>query len=260
MQSVTEADIAHYREHGHVTIRRLLPRADVERLVERLDGMLAGRYPSDGFVCGPASWETPDDPGRFILQVMATRFPINDPVLAALAGNRAVQRAAAVLMGSACATVFQQQALIKGTGAANATPWHQDDQYWQLERGRFTAVTAWMPLRRTTAHGGTMWLLPGSHRHPIHDHHWTRGVSMFKTITGGVPEEQLVPLELDPGDVSFHHKNMVHGALANRGVERRIAIAQHYHNAPATSTAFAHRRGIPVPWKYQVKKPVVRGA
>ena len=84
---MTEADIAHYREHGHVTIRQLLPRADVERLVERLDGMLDGRYPSDGFVCGPASWETPDDPGRFILQVMATKFPINDPVLAALAGG-----------------------------------------------------------------------------------------------------------------------------------------------------------------------------
>ena len=55
---------------------------------------------------------------------------------------------------------------------------------------------------------------------------------MFKTITGGVPEHDLIPLELEPGDVSFHHKNLVHGAFANRGVERRIAIAQHYHNAP----------------------------
>ena len=110
--SVTEADVAHYHEHGHVTIRRLLARTDVERLVERLDGMLDGRYPSDGFVCGPASWETLDDPGRFILQVMATRFPINDPVLSALAGNRHLRQAAAALMGSQRATVFQQQALI----------------------------------------------------------------------------------------------------------------------------------------------------
>ena len=259
MGSVTGADRTYYREHGHVTIRRLLPRADVERLVERLDGMLAGRYPSDGFVCGPASWETPDDPGRFILQVMATRFPINDPVLAALAGNRRLRHAAAALMESQHATVFQQQALIKGAGAPNATPWHQDDHYWQLQRAGFTAVTAWMPLRRTTAHGGTMWLLPGSHRHRIHDHDWTHGVSMFKTITGGVPERDLVPLELEPGDVSFHHKNMVHGAFANRGAARRIAIAQHYHNASATSTAFAHRRRDPVPWKYQVKKRVRSG-
>ena len=257
MASVTKADIAHYRGYGHVTIRRLLPRGDVERLVERLDGMLDRRYPSDGFVCGPASWETPDDPGRFILQVMATRFPISDPVLAALAGNCRLRAAAAGLMRSEQATVFQQQALIKGVDAPNATPWHQDDHYWQLQRAGFTAVTAWMPLRRTTAHGGTMWLLPGSHRHRIQDHHWTGGVSMFKTITGGVPEHELIPLELEPGDVSFHHKNVVHGAFANRGVERRIAIAQHYHNAPATSAAFAHRRHDPVPWKYQVQKPVI---
>ena len=256
MGSVTEADIAHFREHGHVTIRRLLPRTDTERLVERLDGMLDGRYASDGFVCGPASRETPDDPGRFILQVMAARFPINDPVLAALSGNRRLRAAAAALMGSEHATVFQQQALIKGVDAANGTPWHQDDHYWQLARGGYTAVTAWMPLRRTTAHGGTMWLLPGSHRHRIHDHDWAHGVSMFKTITGGVPEHDLIPLELEPGDVSFHHKNLVHGAFANRGVERRIAIAQHYHNAPDKNAAFAHRRHDPVPWKYQVKKPV----
>ena len=195
MGSVTEADIAHFREHGHVTIRRLLPRTDTERLVERLDGMLDGRYASDGFVCGPASRETPDDPGRFILQVMAARFPINDPVLAALSGNRRLRAAAAALMGSEHATVFQQQALIKGVDAPNATPWHQDDHYWQLQRGGFTAVTAWMPLRRTTAHGGTMWLLPGSHRHQIHDHDWAHGVSMFKTITGGVPEHDLIPLD-----------------------------------------------------------------
>ena len=253
---VTEADIAHYHEHGHVTLRQLLSRTDVERLVERLDGMLGGRYPGDGFVCGPASWETPDDPGRFTLQVMATRFPISDPVLAALHDDRRLREAAAALMGSEHATVFQQQALIKGVDAPNATPWHQDDHYWQLQRGGHTAATAWMPLRRTTAHGGTMWLLPGSHRHRIYDHDWTHGVSMFKTITGGIPEQNLIPLELEPGDVSFHHKNMVHGAFANRGVERRVAIAQHYHNAPGRAAAFAHRRDDPVPWKYQMKKRV----
>ena len=104
-----------------------------------------------------------------------------------------------------------------------------------------------------------MWLLPGSHRHRIHEHDWTHGVSMFKTITGGIPEQDLIPLELEPGDVSFHHKNMVHGAFANRGVERRVAIAQHYHNAPEKAAAFAHRRADPVPWKYQVKKRIRTG-
>ena len=255
MRVVTEADVARYEEQGHVTIRSLLSRIEVERLVERLDGMLAGRYPSMGFVCGPASWEAPDDPGRFTLQVMANRFPIHDPVLAALGGNRDLRAAAATLMRSDQATVFQQQALIKGTDAPNATPWHQDDHYWQWERRGYTAVTAWMPLRRTSAHGGTMWLLPGSHRCRIHDHDWAHGVSLFKAITEWIPEHEMIPLELEPGDVSFHHKNVVHGALPNRGVQRRIAIAQHYHSAPAGALRTARRRE-PTPWKYQVKKPV----
>ena len=59
MESVTEADNARYHQHGHVTIRRLLPRTGADRLVERLDGMLEGRYPSDGFVCGPPRGRRP---------------------------------------------------------------------------------------------------------------------------------------------------------------------------------------------------------
>ena len=251
MGSVTEADIAHYHEHGHVTIRRLLPRTDTERLVERLDGMLDGRYPSAGFVCGPASRETPDDPGRFILQVMAARFPINDPVLAALSGNRRLRAAAAALMGSEHATVFQQQALIKGVDAPNATPWHQDDHYWQLQRGGFTAVTAWMPLRRTSAHGGTMWLLPGSHRHQIHDHDWAHGVSQdhHRRRTGARP---------DPPGVGTRRRQLPPqepGARCVRQPRRRApdpAIAHDYHARPPhvqEPSPSAYRRHDPVPWK-----------
>ena len=256
---VTEAEIAQYEEQGHVTIRNLLPRTDVERLVERLDGMLGGRYPSDGFVCGPASWETPDDPGRFTLQVMAQRFPINDPVLAALHDSRGLREAAAALMRSERATVFQQQALIKGTDAPNATPWHQDDHYWQLQRVgtcrpyRGDGMDAAAPHHRPRRHHVAAARQPppphprarlDPRREPVQDHH--------RRHPGAGPD--LIPLELEPGDVSFHHKNMVHGAFANRGVERRVAIAQHYHNAPDKAAAFAHRRADPVPWRYQFKE------
>ena len=76
-------------------------------------------------------------------------------------------------------------------------------------------------------------------------------MSMFKTITGFVLDHELIPPEWEPGEVSFHHKNVVHGAFADCGV------VKHCHNTPATSAAFAHRRADPVPWMYKVEKPVV---
>ena len=79
---------------------------------------------------------------------------------------------------------------------------------------------------------------------------------MFKTIAGGVPEQNLIPLELDPAMSASTTSTMVHGAVVNRGLERRLAIAQLYHNAPATSKAFAQRRPAPVPWMYQWETPV----
>ena len=75
--------------------------------------------------------------------------------------------------------------------AYNATPWHKDDHYRQLEGSGVTAVTASMPRRRTTTHGGTMWLPPSSRRHRIHDHHRTHDVSMFKPITGYARRESV---------------------------------------------------------------------
>lgn len=228
MASLRPRDLQHYDEHGYVIVRGLFPAAVAAEVLARVDGMLAGKFPSDGFVCGPASDERADDPGRLILQVMPRRMPIGDEVLARMGANAALLEAARVLMRCAAAELFQQQALVKNPGAANATPWHQDDHYWRAtERGK-TAITAWTPLLPATAANGTMWLLPGSHRAGLLEHCPAGGVSRFQTIRLPVDTSRMTPLELEPGDVSFHHPLTVHGAPANTGTRRRVGLAQHY--------------------------------
>jgi len=232
---ITPAQLEQYREDGYVIINKLLPPEISGRLLERADGMLEGRYPSKGFKCGAASAETPDDPGRLIKQIapLKTNYdPIPDPVFESYKNNPVLKAVARTLMECEDAQVFQQQVLCKDPGSANATPWHQDEWYWRLAKLGHEAVTAWMPLLPTDAENGTMWLLPGSHRGRLLQHASAGGASKFQGIIETVPEEKMVPLELEPGDVSFHHRDMVHGAFSNSGKKRRVAIAQHYKSMP----------------------------
>ncbi|MCX5659684.1 MAG: phytanoyl-CoA dioxygenase family protein [Planctomycetota bacterium] len=229
---ITADDVASYEEEGYVIIRRLFDPALAAEVRERVDGMLAGRYPSEGFKCGRASDQRPDDPGRMIFQVMPAEFPIRDPVLRAFAENANLLDAARRLLRRTDVRMFQQQALVKEPGAANAIPWHQDDHYWRTGERGSVAVTAWTPLLPATAANGTMWLLPASHRQGLQRHGPAGGVSLFQTIVEPIDDSRLVPLELDPGDVSFHHPLTIHGAPPNTGRLRRVGFAQHYWNSP----------------------------
>ncbi|MCX5661345.1 MAG: phytanoyl-CoA dioxygenase family protein [Planctomycetota bacterium] len=228
---VTDEQRRHYREHGYVILRGVLPDAVLAELLDRVDGMIAGRYPAEACVAGPASTEGPNDPGRLINQVMPLEYPARDAVLRAYSLNPVLNSIACQLMQSREAEVFQQQALLKEPGAANPTPWHQDEFYWRItERLGQSGVTAWTPLLPASRANGTMWILPDSHLGPIMPHEPTNGVSKFHVITVPIDEHRLIPLELDPGDYSFHHKNLVHGAYANAGTTRRVGMAQHYRS------------------------------
>lgn len=228
---LTADEKRHYREHGYVFLYDILSRDVIADLLERIDGLLAKKYPAEACIAGPASTEGPTDPGRLILQVMPTEYPARDPVLRAYAENVTLHAIACELMESADAVVFQQQALLKEPGAANPTPWHQDEFYWRItEKTGESGVTAWTPLVPASRENGTMWILPGSHRGPILPHEPFNGVSKFHGITVPIDESRLVPLEFGPGDYSFHHKNLIHGAYANAGKSRRVGMAQHYRS------------------------------
>ena len=231
-----------FEEDGFVIFQNLIDTETIEDLVDRIDGLLEGRYVSSGIRAGLASTETEEDEGKYIKHVAPTtwkdnRLYIEDPVLKKISKNPILSSIAAQLLGSEDVGVFQQQALLKDPGYPNPTPWHQDDHYW--ETGGY-AVTVWLPLEAVSRENGTMSLLPGSHKWEVLEHVSAKGESKFKTVKEELDESKFFPLELNPGSVSFHHSKIVHGAFANMGKERRIALAQHYA-APREYRNFAER-------------------
>ncbi len=58
--------------------------------------------------------------------------------------------------------------------------------------------------------------------------------------TDGVDENAAVPVELNPGQVSFHHGYLLHASSANSSDTPRIALAVTYVT-PETRTVLARR-------------------
>jgi ectoine hydroxylase-related dioxygenase (phytanoyl-CoA dioxygenase family) len=179
---------------------------------------------------GAGSDNSPDDPGRLNRQIVVVEFPSPDPVIHEITNFKPLESTARQLMERDVAEIFQFQAMVKDPGCNNPTPWHQDDGYWKYEHRDQKAITAWMPLLATTAENGTMWLLPESHNGPIREHVQAGGVSDYRTVAESIDESKLVPLELSPGDVSFHHQKTIHGAFSNSGTQRRVVVANHYRS------------------------------
>jgi len=130
-------------------------------------------------------------------------------------------------------------------------PWHQDGGYWPLEP--MEVVSLWLAVSDSTGANGCLKLVPGSHTTRLMDMVPTnRDEVLPLEIPVAVDEQDVVAIELTPGDVSVHHPNIVHGSDANTSSSWRRGLTIRY--IPTTtrildaemSAAFL-LRGNPVP-------------
>ena len=74
-------------------------------------------------------------------------------------------------------------------------------------------------------------VVSGSHKNPILPHEDTFDgdnlLSRGQEIRVDVAEEDKVSMELQPGEISFHHGLTIHGSGPNSSDDRRIGEVQH---------------------------------
>ena len=158
----------------------------------------------------------PDDPGRFFEDFCNwSRIPeyegfIRHSRAAAIAGE---------LMGSQRVRLFHDHLLVKEPGTRQATPWHQDQPYYNIEGVQNCSM--WMPVDPVDRES-TLEFVAGSHRGP-----WlmprTFMDSEAKWFPAGSLEElpdveenrgafEILAWELEPGDAVFFHMLTLHAA------------------------------------------------
>ena len=123
-------------------------------------------------------------------------------------------------------------------------PFHQDGHYWRLEKAML--VSAWIALTESSEANGALQVLPGSqterlpHKYvPVEDHLLASGL----TLDMPVRRSDVVTLALQPGSMSLHHVNLVHGSQPNRSDSKRLGIAVRYIS-PADKQQPLHHRAV----------------
>jgi ectoine hydroxylase-related dioxygenase (phytanoyl-CoA dioxygenase family) len=118
---------------------------------------------------------------------------------------------------------------IKNPGTKGFIAWHQDAPLGGPSvAGR--VVTAWIALTSSTLANGCMQVVKGSHGKML-EHIPSKGDNLLansQEISVSVSQEDATPIELQPGQFSFHHDQIVHGSEANHSQLRRVGIAVRY--------------------------------
>ena len=105
------------------------------------------------------------------------------------------------------------------------TPPHQDNFYFGLDLSANFACTAYVALNHQTEEQGGLGFYPGSHKVNL-PHHRSDTVG----FSSGISDMDLERFKIynpvfQPGDVVFHHCNIVHAAVKNSTEETRSNVA-----------------------------------
>lgn len=129
--------------------------------------------------------------------------------------------------------VYGVEYFIKEPRTAHIVSMHQDLTYWGLG-ATSGMVTVWLALSPATPASGCMDFVKGSHKNPILPHEDTFDennlLSRGQEIRVDIADEQKVPIEIHPGQISLHHGLTIHGSGPNTSDDRRIACVIRYIN------------------------------
>jgi ectoine hydroxylase-related dioxygenase (phytanoyl-CoA dioxygenase family) len=128
------------------------------------------------------------------------------------------------LLGGECTA--GEHAILKPPRYGAATPWHQDEAYWNPDL-EYSSLSVWMPLQDATVDSGCMQFVPRSHRQGILPHH---PIGHDPRVHGlevdSFDADSVVPCPIPAGGVTIHQCRTLHYAGPNLSDEPRRAYIQ----------------------------------
>jgi phytanoyl-CoA hydroxylase len=227
--AVTEKQIEYFREKGYLHYGPLFNEAEQLELRNEIQEFIDGAYP-DVYRTDlwPLEGEPPAPVGHERFLQMLGLWKMSDIVRRYAIDKRRGQIIAA-LLGVESVQLLADMVLYKPPGKQKSRPsiWHQD---FPTNPNSLPDVTSWMPLDDVSLDNGCMQYIPGSHTrggmvevalHPIQDNR----ASYEKA---GIDFSTSQHVDMNAGEVLFHHSNMVHYSTANiTDRPRRVYITRY---------------------------------
>lgn len=235
-ESLSGADIAHYRREGFVIVRGMYPATEVAAWDQRFLDYIEGRLPHcDGLqvmrdVMVVKGAVDPRSPLHAVNKLFCFEA---DPVLMRYTTDPYMLRCVRQLIGprlhSVSTNVFNKPPEVDGRH-----PMHQDLRYFRA-RPADMIVGTWTAVYPALRETGCLSVLPRSHlrgplEHALPD--WEYVNHGFYAVKD-VDISDRVHVELAPGDTLLFHPLLIHGSGHNRSHQFRRAISAHYINDEA---------------------------
>lgn len=137
-----------------------------------------------------------------------------------------IAEAAARVMRSHTARIYEDLLIARAAGTDLSTPWHQDEPQWPVSGRQLSSV--WLSLETATRDTGALRFVAGSHRGPLYIPYVPEAQRHLlepdmPCFTGGpVPDVDAEPdrfpvvcFDTEPGDAIIFHPRALHGAFGS---------------------------------------------
>ncbi len=232
---LTPEQIAFFHTQGYLTLPAITDASEVEHLQEvydRLFSSKAGREVGDHLdLTSLDDGTTPEtlpqilNPSKYAPELIPTAFRANAEFIAKqLLGQEAEFRS--------------DNAIRKPPRAGAATPWHQDEAYWDEDQ-EYQEISIWIPLQSATLQNGCMQFVPGSHLQEVLPHHSIGHDPRVVGLEVDDPETfsaQAVACPLPAGGATIHHSRTLHFTGPNHTDDARRAYILIFGTPPQKRT------------------------
>lgn len=243
-----------FDKDGFLLVDRIVDDAAVDRVVARFEPLFRGEFET-GVRPDEVNWQEGRDSPELSRQICCGWKA--DRVISTIVFRADIGRACARLGGWPGARVHVDNVLWKPPGA-RPLAFHQDSAYlgW-IDPPEM--VSCWIALDDTTAEGGTVEHVRGSH-------HWARtskpaaqfhGPSDYRSAMESAAraeglEPEVVPVVVRRGGGAFHHGWAWHGSGFNRSANPRRSLVVHCISSEARFSGDTSNSGIaPIYRRYQ---------
>ena len=223
--------VAQFSQDGFVIVRGLLDASRVEAIKQRAESIARGaqaHVPPSRLQLEPVvtKGEQNADDGANSLRKMS-HVAFVDDVFRTHAMTPKILDCVEALLGPDL-KLYQDQLFMKPPRIGSRQPYHQDQPLGFHVDPADRMVTCWAALDAATIENGCLWMLPGTHKHGWIDKQQWQEVEQ-QAVADDLSAER--PVELSPGDCSFHHGHILHSSRPNLTDKRRWGYATHYVSA-----------------------------
>src|ERR1017187_2119009 len=219
---LNEQEVKRYHEDGFVLARGMFDKAEIELLRrsakddKALDDHAFGKADDQGGVIRLSLW---NHPGNGVYGMFARCRSLVDSAEALLDGE---------------VYHYHSKMIMKEPKVGGAWAWHQDYGYWYQNGVLFPLLTsAFIAVDPATRQNGCLQVIRGSHHAGRIEHVLTgdqAGADMER-VEKLLERQELVYVEMEPGDTLFFHANLLHRSAKNDSDNPRWSMVVCYNAA-----------------------------